>query len=141
MGLMITVSQALTNCRRLKEKPLSVTPIDLEDDQRARGLTHLLAVGLRILALIKHVARSQLDKAEAKLRDLYASNPKWATKCPTTEMLLWAFKNMFLSFVQSEDLYYHITVRLWACSTSHRASILRWHPILQSRLENERTGG
>jgi len=129
------------NCRRLKEKPLSVTPIDLEDDQRASGLTHLLAVGLRILALIKHVARSQLDKAGAKLRDLYASNPKWATKCPTTEMLLWAFKNMFLSFVQSEDLYYHITVRLWACSTSHRASILRWHPILQSRLENERTGG
>jgi TFIIF-interacting CTD phosphatase-like protein len=66
----------------LKEKPLSVTPIDLEDDQRARGLTHLLAVGLRILALIKHVARSQLDKAGAKLRDLYASNPKWGNEVP-----------------------------------------------------------
>jgi len=51
------------NFGRLKGKPLSLTPMYLEDDQRATGLTRLLSIGLRVLALIEHVARSQLDKA------------------------------------------------------------------------------
>jgi len=98
------------NFGRLKGKPLSLTPMYLEDDQRATGLTRLLSIGLRVLALIEHVARSQLDKAGEKLCGLYAGNPRRATERPTTEMLLRAFKDIFLSFVQIEGRSYcHIT--------------------------------
>jgi hypothetical protein len=49
-------------------------------------------------------------KAGEKLCGLYAGNPRRATERPTTEMLLRAFKDIFLSFVQIEGRSYcHIT--------------------------------
>jgi len=98
------------NFGRLKGKPLSLTPMYLEDDQHATGLTRLLSIGLRVLALIEHVARSQLKAKGEKLSGLYAGNPKRATERPTTEILLRAFKDIFLSFVQIDGRFYrHIT--------------------------------
>ncbi len=95
---------------RPKGKPLSLTPMHLEDDRRASGLTRLLSIGLRVLTLIEHAARSKLQKAGEKLSGLYAGNLKRATERPTTEALLRAFKNISLSFVQiDERSYRHIT--------------------------------
>jgi transposase len=59
----------------------------LQDDQRATGLTRLLSIGLRILTLIEHGARRQLQQAEEKLSGLYAGNPKRANERPITEAL------------------------------------------------------
>jgi transposase len=84
---------------RLKGKPLSLTPMYLENDQRATGLTRLLSIGLRILTLLEHVARSHLAESNDTLSGLYAGNPTRATDRPTTEALLRAFKDIFLSFV------------------------------------------
>jgi transposase len=100
------------NFGRLKGKPLSLTPMYLQDDRRASGLTHLLSIGLRVLALIEHVARSQLKKAQEKLSGLYAGNAKRATECPTAEMLLRAFKDIFLNFVQIDGRSYRYTTPL-----------------------------
>jgi transposase len=95
---------------RLKGKPLSLTPMYLEDDQRATGLTRLLSIGLRVLTLLEHVARCHLAEKNEKLSGLYAGNPTRATDRPTTEALLQAFKDTFLNFVTiGEHTYRHLS--------------------------------
>ncbi len=93
---------------RLKGKPLSLTPMYLQDDQRATGLTRLLSIGLRVLTLFEHVARSHLEEKDEKLSGLYAGNPTRATSRPTTEAMLRAFKDIFLNFVIVGDQTYRI---------------------------------
>jgi transposase len=84
---------------RLKGKPLSLTPMYLQDDRRATALTRLLSIGLRILTLLEHVARCHLSEKNEKLSGLYAGNPARSTDRPTTEAMLQAFKDIFLNFV------------------------------------------
>ena len=88
---------------RLKGKPLSLTPMYLHDDQRATGLIRLLSLGLRVLTLLEGVVRRRLADTGEKLRGLYAGNPTRATDRPTTELLLGAFKDVFLSLVTVEN--------------------------------------
>jgi transposase len=95
---------------RLKGKPLSLSPMYLQSDERATGLVRLLSIGLRILTLIEHRARQQLAELKEKLPGLYAGNPKRATDRPTAEALLQAFKGLYLSVVMlSEQVLYHVT--------------------------------
>ena len=82
---------------RLKGKPLSLTPMYLHDDQRATGLIRLLSLGLRVLTLLEGVVRRQLEESGEKLNGLYAGNPTRATNRPMTELMLRAFKDVFLS--------------------------------------------
>ena len=84
---------------RLKGKSLSLTPMYLHDDQRATGLIRLLSLGLRVLTLLEGVVRRQLEESGEKLNGLYAGNPTRATNRPTTELMLRAFKDVFLSLV------------------------------------------
>lgn len=95
---------------RLKGKPLTLTPMYLQDDERATGLIRLLSVGLRVLTLLEFVARRRLSETDDKLPGLYAGNPTRATDRPTTEAMLGAFKDIFLSFVTlGEQTYRHLT--------------------------------
>ena len=95
---------------RLKGKPLSLTPMYLADDRHATGLTRLLTIGLRLLTLLEHVARSHLAKRSEKLPGLYAGNPTRATDHPTTEAMLRGFKNIYLNFVTVDgQTYQHLT--------------------------------
>jgi transposase len=95
---------------RLKGKPLSLTPMYLEDDRHATGLTRLLTIGLRLLTLLEHVARSHLAERSEKLPGLYAGNPTRATDHPTTEAMLRGFKNIYLNFVTVDgQTYQHLT--------------------------------
>src|SRR5208283_4852788 len=95
---------------RLKGKPLSLTPMYLEDDHHATGLTRLLTIGIRLLTLLEHVARTHLAELGEKLSGLYAGNPTRATNHPTTEAMLRAFKNIYLNFVTVDGrTYQHLT--------------------------------
>lgn len=84
---------------RLKGKPLSLSPMYLQDDDRATGLVRLLTIGLRVLTLLEFVVRRGLAQTQEKLTGLYAGNPKRATARPSAEMLLTAFKPINLSVV------------------------------------------
>ena len=95
---------------RLKGKPLSLSPMYLQSDERATGLIHLLSIGLRILTLIEHQARQRLADLNEKLSGLYAGNPKRATDHPTAEAMLQAFKGIYLSVViLGDQVLYHVT--------------------------------
>jgi len=95
---------------RLKGKALSLTPMYLQDDQRATGLTRLLSIGLRVLTLLEHVARCHLAEKNEKLSGLYAGNPTRATNRPTTEAMLQAFKDIFLNFITvGGQTYRHVS--------------------------------
>jgi transposase len=55
------------NFGRLKGKPLSLTPMSLQDDQRVIGLIRLFSIGLRVLTLLEGTARQRLTKSQVTL--------------------------------------------------------------------------
>jgi len=98
------------NFGRLKGQPLSLTPMYLQEDQRATGLIRLLSIGLRVLTLLEGVARQRLAESREKLAGLYAGNPKRATARPTSEALLEVFQDIHLTLVQiGQQVHRHIT--------------------------------
>ena len=82
---------------RLKGKPLSLTPMYLQDDRRATGLIRLLTIGLRVLTLFEFDVRRRLTERNEELAGLYAGNPKRTTAQPTAESLLEAFQEINLN--------------------------------------------
>jgi transposase len=95
---------------RLKGKPLSLTPMYLQRDERATGLIRLLSIGLRMLTLIEHRVRQRLAETNDILAGLYAGNPKRTTERPTAEAMLQVFKGIHLSVVSiGEQVLFHVT--------------------------------
>ena len=95
---------------RLKGRPLSVSPLQLTSEPRVKGLLRLLSLGLRVLCLLEYQVRSQLAEQQQVLAGLYAGNPKRATRRPTSEALLKAFKGLHLTALsQQAHTVYHVT--------------------------------
>ena len=95
---------------RFKGKPLSLSPMYVQSDQRATGLVRLLSIGLRVLTLLEFCARHHLAQSQESLPGLYAGNPKRTTSRPTAEALLQAFQHIHLSVVTlGPQLHRHIT--------------------------------
>ena len=98
------------NFGRLKGKPLALTPMYLQDDNRATGLIRLLSIGLRALTLLEHVARQNLKKNGQKIAGVYSGNPKRETATPKAETLLRVFKNIYLTTIHfAGQTHQHIT--------------------------------
>lgn len=91
------------NFARLKGHPLGIHPLYVRREDHTQGLVRLLSLALRVLTLVEHVARKNLQSAGEKLTGLYAGNPKRQTATPTTERLLKAFGNIHLNVVQLPD--------------------------------------
>jgi transposase len=95
---------------RLKGKPLSLSPMYVQSDQRATGLIRLLSIGLRVLTRLQYSARRHLADTKATVAGLYAGNPKRTTNRPTAEALLGAFKHIHLSMITiGHQLHLHVT--------------------------------
>ncbi|MBM4341597.1 MAG: IS1634 family transposase [Deltaproteobacteria bacterium] len=98
------------NFSRLKGHPLGIHPLYVRREDHACGLIRLLSIALRLLTLLEHVLRSNLQSSDESMSGLYAGNPKRETSRPTTERLLKAFDYIDMSVVQLDNqTIYHIT--------------------------------
>jgi transposase len=79
---------------RLKGRPLSLTPVYLQQEEHVVGLIRLLSLALRVLCLLEFVVRRGLTATGESLTGLYAGQPRRATARPTSEMLLRAFHGL-----------------------------------------------
>ncbi len=96
---------------RLKGRPLSLAPLYLERDDHVTGLIRLLTIALRVLTTLDYAARARLDQEQRALPGLYAGHPTRATRHPTAELLLTAFKDITLTVVRVPHLTLrHLTV-------------------------------
>lgn len=86
---------------RLKGKPLSLRPLWVSREDHAVGLTHLLTLGARLLAVVEFHLRQKLQAAGQSLPGLFAGQPTRATERPTTERLLKAFDRIILTTIQT----------------------------------------
>jgi transposase len=95
---------------RLKGRPLSLTPMDLEREDHATGLIRMLSLGLRVLTRLEFVVRRRLAMERTALAGLYVSNPKRATARPTAERLLEALQNLTLTIIrEGRRRRYHLS--------------------------------
>jgi transposase len=95
---------------RLKNRPLSISPMYLSDQAHIQGLVHVLSLALRVLTVVEHVVRRNLTTARETLMGLNRGSPKRTTARPTTERLLEAFQGITLSVVKfPHHVYCHLT--------------------------------
>jgi transposase len=91
------------DCARLKGRPLSLRPLWVSREDHAVGLTHLLTLGARVLAVVEYQARQKLHQTGQALTGLYAGQPTRATDQPTTERLLKAFDRVILTTLHTRQ--------------------------------------
>lgn len=95
---------------RLKGRPLSLTPMYLNAEDRVKGLIRLLSIGLRVLTLVEFTVRQRLQQEGTRLSGLYPGNPKRATARPTTEMMLRVFTGLTLVLLdEGTQMQTHLT--------------------------------
>ena len=123
------------NCARLKGRALSLAPLWVRRDDHALGLTRLLTLAARVLAVVAYQVRRTLAQDKRTLPGLYPGQPTRTTALPTTERLLRAFKTVSLTLVQKgTQIFYlltplselqHIILHDLTCPTN---LYLRWFP-------------
>ncbi len=98
------------DCGRLKGRPLSLRPLWVSREDHAIGLTRLLTLAARVLALVEYQVRCQLAKEKRSLDHMYPGQPTRRTAEPTTERLLKAFDHVVLTLIRKgKQIYYHLT--------------------------------
>jgi transposase len=109
-GLGMVLSQVVSAYRRqyriendwsrLKGRPLGLTPLYLQDEDRIQGLVCLLSLALRVLTLVEWVVRESLRKEGSKVQEVYAGQPGRKTTRPSAELLLAVMKTISISVVE-----------------------------------------
>ncbi|MCP4993742.1 MAG: DUF4277 domain-containing protein [Gammaproteobacteria bacterium] len=88
---------------RLKGPLLALLPLYVQRDDHAKGLIHLLTIGLRALSITEFVTRRSLAETNQTLSGLYDGNPKRSTATPSAELLLQAFDDITLSLHLNQE--------------------------------------
>lgn len=85
---------------RLKGRPLGLTPVYLQDEDRMQGLVYLLSLASRVLTLVEWQVRERLRKEGSKLQGVYAGQGGRGTARPSAELLLGAMRTISLSVIE-----------------------------------------
>jgi transposase len=96
----------------LKNKPLNLTPLYLQKDNRIEGLINVLLLALRIISLIEFKVADSLEKNGKELSGLYAGNPKHKTTKPTAMLILRAFLGIYIVVtpnLQESKMIFNVT--------------------------------
>ena len=112
-GLQVYADEWLVerNCHRLKGRPLSLSPLWVTREDHALGLTRLLTLAARVLALVEYEVRQQLKAQQHALEGLFPGQATRETATPTTERLLKAFDNIALIIIRhGPRVERHLTV-------------------------------
>jgi transposase len=88
---------------RLKGRPLSLTPMYVQEESRIHGLVLLLSLAIRQLTLLEWAVRKKLTESEESLRGVYPGQPGRQADRPGAEMLLKVFKDINLIIVEVSD--------------------------------------
>lgn len=98
------------NCQRLKGRTLSLAPLWVTREDHAIGLTRLLTLAARVLALIEYDVRRNLAEQQRPLAGLFPGQASRTTDRPTTERLLKAFDQIALVVIrQGQQLQRYLT--------------------------------
>ena len=98
------------NCARLKGRTLSLAPLWIHRDDHALGLTRLLTLAARVLAVVEYQMRRSLAQEHREVVGLFPGQPTRSTAQPTTERLLRAFQTVSLTLVQKgPQIFYLLT--------------------------------
>ena len=100
------------NCARLKGRTLSLAPLWVRRDDHALGLTRLLTLAARVLAVVEYQMRRTLTLDDRTLTGLYPGQPTRATPQPSTERLLRAFKTVSLTLVKKGAQIFYLQTPL-----------------------------
>jgi transposase len=92
------------NFARLKGRPLGLTPMYLQYEDRIVGLVLLLSLALRLLSVLEWTVRKKLLEEGKTLKGLYAGQAGRQTKRPTAELLLKAFTGISLTVLEVAGL-------------------------------------
>lgn len=87
------IIERMFNC--LKNKPLNLTPLYLQKDNRIEGLINILLLALRIISLVEYQVSTNLEKSGEKLAGLYAGNPKHVSDKPSAVLILRVFLHIY----------------------------------------------
>ncbi len=85
---------------RLKSR-LKTAPYYVKREDQVVGMTNLLTLGVRVLALTEYIVRRSLQEDGEKLKGLHPENWKKLTDSPTAERLLKAFSKITLTIIKS----------------------------------------
>jgi transposase len=91
------------NCARLKGRVLSLAPLWVSREDHAIGLTRLLTLAARVLAVIEFDVRRKLVAQGRPLTGLYPGQPTRVAEQPTTERLLKAFDHIALIVIRTDQ--------------------------------------
>lgn len=87
---------------RLKSR-LHIAPLFVSQDDQIQGLTYLLTLGVRVLAVMEFTLRRSLETDQAHLAGLHPENHRKCTDKPTAERVLKAFAQVSLTLMKDRE--------------------------------------
>jgi transposase len=84
-----------------KDQPLGIRPLYVKRDDQIQGLTHLIALALRVLMLFELLVRRGQQQSGTKLEGLYPGQPKRVTDRPTGKRVLEAIARAQITLTQA----------------------------------------